>query len=148
MVWQGQCPSHSCITTVYCSRKVFFLMRRSEIPHLQAYLEKRKTSRRKPPRDACRGKGEGTRGDYNLPQILIGASSSRRFGCARKMSLDARHSCRISASESCTCLPGLPLRTSRSLVMMSSSVVVSITKCIPFPFLLLLSLPVRRLPLP
>jgi hypothetical protein len=45
-------------------------------------------------------------------------------------------------------LPGLPLRTSRSLVMMSSSVVVSITKCFPFPFLLLLSLPFRRLPLP
>jgi hypothetical protein len=48
--------------------------------HLQAYLEKIKTSRRKPPRDACRGEGEGPRGDYNLPQILIGASSSRRFG--------------------------------------------------------------------
>jgi hypothetical protein len=47
MVWQGQCPSHSCITTVYCSRKVFFLMCRSEIPHLQAYLREKKNIKKK-----------------------------------------------------------------------------------------------------
>jgi len=79
--------------------------------------------------NACRAGGEGD----NLPQILIGASSSRRFGWARKMSLDARHSCRISASDSWTCFPGLALRTSSSLSMMSSRVVLSIPASPPPP---------------
>lgn len=59
------------------------------------------------------------------PQILIGASSSRRLGCWRKISLDTPQSCRISDSESCTCLPGLD-RTSRRRLMMSSKTAGSI----------------------
>lgn len=42
-----------------------------------------------------------------LPQIFRGASSSRRMGWLRKISLDLRHSPRISFSASCTFLPGL-----------------------------------------
>ncbi len=64
-------------------------------------------------------------GEY-IPQILIGASSSRRLGCAKNKSLDVRHSCRISASDNCTCFPGLALLTSNNLAMISSSVPLSI----------------------
>ena len=57
---------------------------------------------------------------WSSPQIFIGASSSSKFGCPMKISLAVRQSCRISCSVSCTCLPGLPLRTSSSLSMISS----------------------------
>lgn len=61
-----------------------------------------------------------------LPQILMGASSSSRLGCMRKISLEVVHRFRISASVSDTCFPGLPFLTSKSLPMMSSSVASSI----------------------
>ncbi len=49
-----------------------------------------------------------------LPQILRGASSSRRMGWLRKISLDLRHNPRISFSCSCTFLPGFaPLTATR-----------------------------------
>ncbi|EHA8591585.1 hypothetical protein COCNU_scaffold084446G000010 [Cocos nucifera] len=56
----------------------------------------------------------------------MGASSSRRLGCCIKISLDTRHSCRISASESCTCFPGLLPLTSRSRCMIPSNTAGSI----------------------
>lgn len=46
-----------------------------------------------------------------LPQILSGASNSRRIGCDRKISRDFRHNPRISASVSWTFLPGRAPRT-------------------------------------
>ena len=53
----------------------------------------------------------------------MGASSSKRFGCWRKISLEAAQSCRISDSDSCTCLAltGLGFRKSNNLFMMSSN---------------------------
>lgn len=51
-------------------------------------------------RDAGRGGGEGS------PQILRGASSSRRMGWLKKISRDLRHRPRISFSVSCTFFPG------------------------------------------
>ena len=42
-----------------------------------------------------------------LPHIFKGASSSRRIGCERKISLDFKQRPRISFSVSCTFLPGL-----------------------------------------
>lgn len=50
----------------------------------------------------------------------MGASSSNKLGCCKKISLETTQSCRISDSESWTCLPGRP-RTSRSRLIMSSS---------------------------
>ena len=47
------------------------------------------------------------------PQILRGASSSRRMGWLKKISLDFIHSPRISASVSWTFFPGLEPRTER-----------------------------------
>lgn len=47
------------------------------------------------------------------PQILIGASSSRRIGWLMKMSRDLVQRYRISCSASCTCFPGLLPRTAR-----------------------------------
>jgi len=60
-----------------------------------------------------------------VPQILRGASSSKRLGWLEKISLETRQSCLISGSESCTCLPGLPL-TSSSLLMIPSRTARSI----------------------
>lgn len=51
----------------------------------------------------------------------MGASSSRRLGCSKKISLDFKQSCLISDSESCTCLPGLPLTSSKRLIIPSSA---------------------------
>lgn len=56
-----------------------------------------------------------------LPQILMGASSSRRLGCCRKISLDFKQSLLISDSDSCTCFPGLPLTSSNRLIISSSA---------------------------
>ena len=47
------------------------------------------------------------------PQILSGASSSRRIGWLKNISRDFRHSPLISASVSCTFFPGLEPRTER-----------------------------------
>jgi len=62
----------------------------------------------------------------NLPQILIGASSSNKLGCCKKISLAVEHSWRISVSDSWTCFPGR-LRTSRSRLIMSSKTACSIS---------------------
>jgi len=56
-----------------------------------------------------------------IPQILMGASSSSRLGCERKISLAAAQSCLISDSDSCAFFPGLRFFTSRSRRMTSSS---------------------------
>jgi hypothetical protein len=56
-----------------------------------------------------------------IPQILMGASSSSRLGCCRKISLAAAQSCLISDSDSCAFFPGLRFFTSRSRRMTSSS---------------------------
>ena len=50
---------------------------------------------------------------YFLPHILSGASSSRRIGCDKKISLDLRHKPRISPSVSWTFLPGREPRTEK-----------------------------------
>jgi len=63
----------------------------------------------------------------NIPQILIGASSSSKLGCWRKISLEAEQSCLISASDNWTCFPGRDNRTSVSRRIMSSSTASSIT---------------------
>lgn len=68
-----------------------------------------------------------------IPQILIGASSSSKLGCWRKISLEAKHNCLISASESWTCFPGRANRTSVSRRIMSSSTASSITWTCPWP---------------
>lgn len=47
------------------------------------------------------------------PQILRGASNSKRMGWLRKISRDLRHSPRISLSVSCTFLPGREPLTAR-----------------------------------
>lgn len=49
--------------------------------------------------------------DSHSPQILRGASSSRRIGWLKKISLDLMHNPRISPSVSCTFFPGLEPRT-------------------------------------
>lgn len=61
----------------------------------------------------------------------MGASSSRRLGCWRKISLATVHSWRISVSMSWTCLPGpgLPWRNSNSLLITSSSTAGSMSPC-------------------
>lgn len=64
--------------------------------------------------------------ESNIPQILIGASSSRRLDCWRKISLEATQSCLISFSESWTCFPGLADRTSRRRLIISSRTTSSI----------------------
>jgi hypothetical protein len=46
-------------------------------------------------------------GDLHAPQILIGASNSKRFGCDMQISFAMRQMARISFSASCTCFPGL-----------------------------------------
>src|ERR1044072_1528640 len=61
-----------------------------------------------------------------IPHILIGASSSKSIGCFKKISLETTQSFLISASESCTCFPGLPL-TSSNLLMIASRTPLSIT---------------------
>lgn len=66
-------------------------------------------------------------GSAEVPQILMGASSSRRFGCCIKISLETTQSWRISDSDSCTCLPGLLPLTSRSRFMTSSRIAASIS---------------------
>lgn len=48
---------------------------------------------------------------YNLPQILSGASNSSRIGWDKNISLDFKHSPRISFSVNCTFLPGRAPRT-------------------------------------
>lgn len=64
----------------------------------------------------------------NTPQILMGASSSRRLGCWRKISLETVQSWRISLSMSCTCFPAFTCLYSNSLLIMSSSTADSIVK--------------------
>jgi guanylate kinase len=61
-----------------------------------------------------------------LPQIFIGASSSRRLGWLRKISLDTTQSCRISASERCTCFVVRPTFAAVSRRITSSSKAASI----------------------
>uniref|UniRef100_A0A0A9D2I4 Uncharacterized protein n=1 Tax=Arundo donax TaxID=35708 RepID=A0A0A9D2I4_ARUDO len=60
------------------------------------------------------------------PQILIGASSSRRLAWLRKISRETEQSWRISDSESCTCFPGRAVRTSSRRRRMSSRSAASI----------------------
>lgn len=57
---------------------------------------------------------------------MTGAWSSNRLGCLMKISLETRQSCLISASESCTCFPGLAL-TASNLSIISSRTAASIT---------------------
>lgn len=66
---------------------------------------------------------------WMIPQILMGASSSSKLGCWRKMSLEATQSCLISDSDSWTCFPGRANRTSVSRRIMSSSTASSIPCC-------------------
>ena len=47
----------------------------------------------------------------SLPHIFKGASSSKRIGCDKKISLDLRHNPRISPSVNCTFFPGRAPRT-------------------------------------
>lgn len=56
-----------------------------------------------------------------LPQILIGASSSRRLGWLRKTSFEAKHSCFISGSVRCACFAFFPSFVSKSRRIISSS---------------------------
>jgi hypothetical protein len=63
-----------------------------------------------------------------LPQIFIGASSSRRLGWLRNISLDTTQSCRISASVRCTCFVARPTFAAVSRRITSSSKATSITK--------------------
>ena len=67
-----------------------------------------------------------------IPQILRGASSSKRLGWLKKISFETTQSCLISASESCTCFPGRPL-TSSSLSIIPSRTLRSIPKFKAFP---------------
>lgn len=55
------------------------------------------------------------------PQILMGASSSRRMGCLMKMERAFEHRYRISCSSRSTCWPGLEPRTSSRRSMMLST---------------------------
>lgn len=66
----------------------------------------------------------------NVPQTFMGASSSRRIGCWRKISLETRQSCLISASVICTRLPALFLLPSSSLAINSSNTVPSMSNLI------------------
>ncbi|GER26256.1 RNA-binding (RRM/RBD/RNP motifs) family protein [Striga asiatica] len=56
----------------------------------------------------------------------MGASSSRRFGWAAKISRDAKQSCLISDSASCTSFPGFEDRTSISFSIILSNAAGSI----------------------
>ena len=49
----------------------------------------------------------------------MGASISNKLGCFKKISLEVRHSWRISDSDSWNCLPGLPLTSSNRVIMLS-----------------------------
>ena len=60
-------------------------------------------------------------GVARVPQILIGASSSRSTGCCMKISRAAVQRPRISASDRLTCRPGREPRTSSSLEMIAST---------------------------
>ena len=51
----------------------------------------------------------------------MGASSSRRLGWWRKISLEWKQSFLISDSDSCTCFPGLPLTSSNRLIISSKA---------------------------
>lgn len=62
----------------------------------------------------------GNTGVYS-PQILSGASSSRRIGWLKKISRDFKHSPRISASVSCTFFPGLEPRTEKQELLLIPS---------------------------
>lgn len=65
---------------------------------------------------------------YISPQILIGASSSNKFGCDKNISRLLRHNPLISFSVSCTFLPGREPRTSnRRSMMLSTSIDVVCT---------------------
>lgn len=61
-----------------------------------------------------------TRPSTHAPQIFIGASSSSRLGCDMKISFAVTHSSLISGSDSCTCFPGRPFRTSSRRSIISS----------------------------
>lgn len=54
-----------------------------------------------------------------IPQILIGASSSNKLGCCKKISREVTQSWRISDSDNWTCFPGRPRTSSRRLIMSS-----------------------------
>lgn len=51
----------------------------------------------------------------------MGASSSSRLGCCIKISFDCKQRRLISASDSCTCFPGLPLTSSNRFIISSSA---------------------------
>lgn len=68
-----------------------------------------------------------------VPQILIGASSSRRLGWLRKTSLEAEQSWRISTSSSFACFAVLPLFVSNSRLIISSTKLSSILSKSPKP---------------
>lgn len=71
-----------------------------------------------------------------IPQILMGASSSNKLGCCKKISLETTQSCRISESDSWTSFPARP-RTSKSRLIISSRTAWSISnllKSLQFPF--------------
>ena len=61
-----------------------------------------------------------TDGERVVALTFMGASSSRRMGWEMKISRALVHRYLISVSNSCTCLPGLLPRTSKSLSMMES----------------------------
>ena len=63
------------------------------------------------------------------PQILSGASSSRRMGCERKISRDLRHSPRISFSVSWTFLPGRDPRTAKKRGKLTTTEFLKSTYC-------------------
>ena len=78
--------------------------------------------------------GRGIEREGGIPQILMGAWSSRRLGCWMKISRAARQSCRISDSDNWTCFPGRASRTSKSRLMMSSNTAGSIIGTPPWPW--------------
>mmetsp|Transcript_4690 Transcript_4690/g.11889 ORF Transcript_4690/g.11889 Transcript_4690/m.11889 type:complete len:229 (-) Transcript_4690:14-700(-) len=67
------------------------------------------------------------------PQILMGASNSKRLGCFVKISRAAIHKLRISASVSWTGFPGRPFRASKRRFIMSSTTLSSMAIVKPCP---------------
>lgn len=71
------------------------------------------------------------KGKKRIPQILMGALSSRRLGWDKKIWRALTQSCRISPSDSWTCFPPLP---SSSLLIISSNTPLSIIPSIVIIF--------------
>lgn len=71
------------------------------------------------------------KGKKRIPQILMGALSSRRLGWDKKIWRALTQSCRISPSDSWTCFPPFP---SSSLLIISSNTPLSIIPSIVIIF--------------